>query len=110
MRRLKRGGIEAYAGELGDEMRDLLEQLSDHGLFLVPVGELEEWLANHDVGISKSEKRAWSNAAAQLIQKVGKQSGDVWDFVEAVGRHLSPSASVLPTAALSQNAASAHLG
>ena len=99
MRRLKRGGIDAYAGGLGDDMRALLEQLRGQGLFLVPVGELEEWLANHDVGVSKSEKRAWSNAAAQLVQKVGKQRGDVWDFVEAVGRYLSPSASVLPTAA-----------
>jgi len=89
MRRLKRGGIGAYDGSLGDEMRALLERLRQHGLFLVPVGELEEWLGNRDVGISKSDKRAWSNAAAQRIQKLGRQEGDVWEFVMAVGRHLS---------------------
>lgn len=100
MRRLKRGGIGAYPGELGDRMRALLERLRGHGLFLVPVGELEEWLAGHEVGISKSDKRGWSNAAAQRIQKLGKQNGDVWDFVAAVGRHLSPSATMLPSAAL----------
>ena len=100
MRRLKRGGIGAYPGELGDRMRALLERLRGHGLFLVPVGELEEWLAAHEVGISKSDKRGWSNAAAQRIQKLGKQNGDVWDFVAAVGRHLSPSATMLPNTKL----------
>ena len=89
MRRLKRGGIASYSGELHDKMGVLLDQLVSHGLFMVPVGELEEWLATYDVGVSKSNKRAWSNAAAQVIQKSGKQSGDVWDFVSAVGRHLA---------------------
>jgi len=88
MRRLKRGGIGAYSGELGDKMGVLLEQLKEHGLFLVPVGELEEWLAGYEVGVSKSDKRAWSNAAAQTIQKLGKQNGDVWNFVSTVGHHL----------------------
>ncbi len=91
MRRLKRGGINAYSGELGDQMGVLLEELRAHGLFLVPVGELEQWLADYEVGVSKSHKRAWSNAAAQTIQKLGKRDGDVWDFVSAVGRRLASS-------------------
>jgi len=89
MQRLKRGGINAYTGELADKMRVLLDRLKVFGLFLVPVGELEEWLKGYDVGVSKSDKRAWSNAAAQLIQKSGKQTGDVWDFVSEVGRHFT---------------------
>lgn len=89
MRRLKRGGIAAYSGQLGDKMKVLLEQLRNHGLFLVPVGELEQWLATYEVGVSMSDKRAWSNAAAQTIQKAGRRVGDVWDFVSAVGRHVS---------------------
>ena len=92
MRRLKRGGIAAYSGALRNEMSQLLSRLGEHGLFLVPVGELEEWLSTYDVGVSKSDKRAWSNAGAQRIQKLGKQSGDVWDFVAKIGRYLAPNA------------------
>jgi hypothetical protein len=89
MQRLKRGGISAYPGDLGDKMRVLLDRLKVFGLFLVPVGELEEWLKGHNVGVSKSDKRAWSNAAAQIIQKSGKQTGDVWDFVSEVGHYFT---------------------
>src|SRR5262245_42481341 len=97
MRRLKRGGVSSYTGELGDEMRKVLGQLQKHGLFLVPVGELEEWLAGRDVGVSKSDKRQWSNAAAQLIQKLGPQDDDVWAFVSSVARFLSTGNLVLPS-------------
>lgn len=89
MRRLKSGGVGAYAGELGSSMQTLLDRLKRHGLFLVPVGELEEWLAAHSVGVSKSDKRAWSNVAAQRIQSLGKQQGDVWDFMLGVGQYLA---------------------
>ena len=58
----------SYGGELAEKLSGLLQQLRIHGLFLVPVGELEEWLGEYNVGISKSDKRAWSNAAAQIIQ------------------------------------------
>lgn len=95
MRRLKRGGIAAYSGELYEDMRVLLERLQDYGLFLVSVGELEEWLADCEVGVAKSDKRAWSNAAAQFIQKVGKREGDVWNFVSGVGRYVASRSSVL---------------
>jgi hypothetical protein len=89
MRRLKKGGVAAYADGLGERIADLLKQLRGHGLFLVPVGELEEWLANREVDASKSNKRAWANAAAQRVQQLGKQSGDVWDFVSLVANYLS---------------------
>ena len=110
MRRLKKGGVAAYSGDLGERMQALLERLKSHGLFLVPVGELEEWLAGHDVGVSKSDKRAWSNAAAQRIQTAGRQDGDVWDFVGGVGRYLSHNATVLPNTALNLTGAGAPAG
>jgi hypothetical protein len=110
MRRLKRGGIAAYSGELHDKMRILLEQLRSHGLFLVPVGELEQWLASYDVGVSTSDKRAWSNAAAQTVQKAGKRDGDVWDFVSAVGHFLSSRETALPNPALNPMSAPAPAG
>lgn len=89
MRRLKNGGVTAYGDDLDGEIVDLLRQLKSHGLFLVPVGELEEWLASSNVEVSKSNKRAWANAAAQRVQQLGKQSGDVWDFVASVARYLT---------------------
>ncbi len=98
-RRLKKGGVAAYPGKLGQEIDCFLTQLSERGLFLVPVGELEEWLANHHVDGAKSNKRVWANAAAQRIQQLGKQSGDIWDFISAVGSYLfsslSPNAATL---------------
>jgi hypothetical protein len=89
MRRLKKGGVAAYSGKLGNEMIAIIDRLKTCGLFLVPVGELEEWLADQDVGVSKNNKRAWSNAAAQRIQRAGRQNGDVWKFVADVGSYLS---------------------
>ena len=91
MRRLKKGGVKEYVGDLGPLMGDVVDRLKSYGLFLVPVGELEGWLAAHDVGASISDKRAWSNAAAQTIQEVGKTNEDVWSFVSEVGRYLSSS-------------------
>ena len=89
MRRLKRGGVDAYSNPVREEIWVLVGQLKCYGLFLVFVGELEEWLSGYEVGVSKSEKRSWSNAAAQLIQKVGKRDGDVWDFMTAIGHYLT---------------------
>ena len=59
------------------------------GLFLVPLGELEEWLVNEKIAVSKTNKWAWANAAAQRILQLGKQKGDIWDFVSTVGRYLT---------------------
>ena len=95
MRRLKKGGIRAYSAALGGRIADLLGQLGTHGLFLVPVGELEEWLADYGVTESKTNKSAWANSAAQRIQQLGKRPGDVWEFINGVGAYLgsrSPSA------------------
>lgn len=89
MRRLKRGGVHAYPSELATRIIDILNVLTSHGLFLVPRGELEEWLAERGVGVSKSDKRAWSNAAAQRIQALGRQDGDIWEFMSSVGKFLS---------------------
>jgi len=110
MRRLKRGGIAAYSGELHDKLSVVVEQLRNHGLFLVPVGELEQWLATDNVGVSTNDKRAWSNAAAQTVQKAGKRDGDVWGFVTAVGRYLLSRQTVLPNPALNPTSAGAPAG
>ena len=89
-RRLKGGGLRAYQdGPIGPQMASLLERLAQLGVFLVPVGELEQWLDTHAVGVSTSDKRAWANAAAQKVQTLGRQPGDVWEFVKSVGAFLA---------------------
>jgi hypothetical protein len=89
MRRLKRGGVDAYDEPLKHRMAAILERLCAYGLFLVPKGELEQWLDGCGVSASVNDKRAWANAAAQRIQNLGRQSGDVWDFVARVGTFLT---------------------
>lgn len=99
MRKLKRGGSAQYSGTIGDAMRSVLAELEGFGLFLVPVGELEEWLGNYSVPAPKANKRLWANAAAQRIQELGKQCDDIWAFITRVGDYL-----------LEQRAGSAHSG
>lgn len=88
MRHLKRGGLSAFPDSISTPLRELINSLKEHGVFLVPVGELEEWLAHADIKESKDNKWAWANAAALYIQSQGTSSGDVWDFVREVGRYL----------------------
>jgi hypothetical protein len=77
-----------YPKQLAVRIRDVTLRLQRVGLFLVPVGELEEWLADENLGVSKKQKWAWANAAAERILKLGRQSGDIWDFMSEIGRYL----------------------
>jgi hypothetical protein len=89
LRRLKRGGIRAFPHQIRSQLEVLSAGLVKCGVFLVPVGELEEWLADAAVKESKESKWAWANAASLHIQARGACAGDVWDFVRSVGRYLS---------------------
>jgi hypothetical protein len=88
MRQLKRGGIAGLPVSVAEEATSLLRELSSEGIFLVPVGELEEWLETYEIQNSKRNKWAWANSAAQIIQERGRQQGDVWDFMQSVGQYL----------------------
>lgn len=100
MRRLKSDGVRSYEDPLGAAMNDVVSSLACHGLFLVPLGELEQWLGDYKVGVSTSDKRAWANAAAQRVQVIGRQAGDVWDFVASVAKHLAEGGIPLPISSL----------
>lgn len=91
IRRLKQGGISALPSEISSRLGPLLSKLADLGVFLVPVGELEGWLANYDISVSRRQKWAWANAAAQKVQSVGRNAGDIWDFMQTVGVYLGKS-------------------
>lgn len=88
MRKLKRGGINAFPDGIRIPLNELVTDLRGLGIFLVPVGELEEWLATENLAESKSNKWAWANAAALRIQSKGACEGDIWDFVRSIGAHL----------------------
>lgn len=90
-RRLKERGTASLPEGVDASLIGLLERLNGVGLFLAPVGDLEQWLAAEALGVSKTKKWAWADAAARRIAERGKQDGDVWDFVEAVGRYLAQS-------------------
>jgi len=89
MRRIKSGGIDSLPAEVATQARTLVDELAKVGLFVVRVGELEEWLATNEVTAPKSNKWAWANEAASMIRKVGPQNGDVWDFVRSVAAFLN---------------------
>lgn len=89
MRRLKRGGVSTLSDVIAEPFRRLLTSLKEIGVFLVPVGELEEWLVDANIQESKENKSAWANAAALYVQSRGATSGDIWDFIRNVGTYLS---------------------
>jgi hypothetical protein len=55
---------------------------------LVPVGELEDWLANENVSETKSKKSSWAIAAATLVRQKGVSEGDIWEFMRQVANYL----------------------
>jgi hypothetical protein len=88
MRRLKTATSEPLPEYIREPLQALIEGLRLNGLFVVPVGELEEWLATRNIRASKQNKWAWANEAASLIRAVGPQSDDVWAFIGSVGDYL----------------------
>ena len=88
MRRLKAGGLAGLPPDVATEARALVEQVAKLGLFVVPVGELEQWLTTIGVTASKENKWAWANEAAAKVRQAGPQNDDVWDFMRSGVRLL----------------------
>jgi hypothetical protein len=88
MRRLKRGGIQAFPAELQAPVTQIVSKLATSGLFLVPVGELEGWLGKVNVGASRDNKWGWANQAARTVQGMGPHPDDIWAFMRGVGTFL----------------------
>jgi hypothetical protein len=88
MKRLKGGGIVCLPPELQGDVNEVVQELSRYGLFLVPVGELEQWLTQSEVSVSKQNKWAWANAAAAFIRSTGSRNVGVWKLLREVARFL----------------------
>lgn len=81
----KEGGITLLADSELEMAQNLLADLARYGLFIVPHGELENWLTTLDV---KRSKKRWLHG---IFEKMGSDpgseeyvrpnSGDVWDFM-----------------------------
>jgi len=87
---------DGIAVSLRSDVRALLWDLGSHGLFLVPVGELESWLPVIMKGHSREDKSKWAMLAAEKIEDSGERDDDIWkwfhtvyDFLEKCVRSLS---------------------
>jgi energy-coupling factor transporter ATP-binding protein EcfA2 len=87
MRVLKKG-MNGLPENIKEMLEILLVDLKNIGLLLVPIGELEDWLANENIDTSKSKKSAWATAAATLVRQKGASEGDIWDFMKEVADYL----------------------
>ena len=85
--RLKHGGRNNYEENIAllTSLDALLAACRRHGLFLVPVGELEHWCSElmRD-GPSRTRKSEWANEAAIRIRANPEGAVDVCSFMRAV--------------------------
>lgn len=88
MRRLKSNASNLLPPDTQSLLQSLITRLHSNGLFVVPVGELEEWLADRGIKASKRNKWAWANEAASFVRSAGAQQTDVWEFMSKVGDYL----------------------
>lgn len=86
MRRLK-GGLNHFEVPLRASIESLMADLRMYGLFVVPVGELEGWLAGR-IGCSKTKKSQWASEAVERIREIGEEESDIWEFVRSVRVYL----------------------
>ena len=69
---------------LRGNVRTLLDELQEHGLFLVPVGELESWLPILMKGHSREDKSRWAMLAAEKIEDSGERNEGLWQFIRTL--------------------------
>jgi hypothetical protein len=89
MRKLKRGGVKVVPNEIVALLNTLIEKFEALGIFLVPYGDLEEWLADCGLKSSKTQNKwAWANEAATYIRGSEPRDDDVWGFMRRLGSFL----------------------
>ena len=97
-------GIDKLSGDDKDTIEALLSTLMTYGLFVVPKGELEDWLK--DLGVRATKKEKWLE---QIFDKLGDDPNgrdyvspsedDVWEFMRKIEAWLKdPNRKGIPTA------------
>jgi len=87
------GGLKLLSDDAQEAAKNLLKLLADYGVFVVPHGELESWLPTLGATghgppwlIDTFEKMGDDPTTSHYLKP---SRGDVWDFVESIGRWLS---------------------
>ena len=91
----KSSGIEAFNGADKERIQNFLDEMNNFGIFFVPVGELECWLAA--LKIEKTNKK--SKWLTKMFNKLGSKpmadgyitpdENDVWAFIDAIENWIS---------------------
>ncbi|PYJ81829.1 MAG: hypothetical protein DME22_20285 [Verrucomicrobia bacterium] len=87
VRKLKSGGVAAFSEhpKLKARLENVIEECKAAGLFLVPVGELEDWSTElMKDGPSRERKAEWTNEFVKRMRQEPSRAKDIIDFVTAV--------------------------
>jgi hypothetical protein len=81
---------------LPEDSETLFGNLEPYGIFLVPVGELERWLAESKLPQGLDRKQDWLTAVFETMGNdhthpayFRPRQRDVWSFMEKIGRWLA---------------------
>ena len=85
---LKLKGVAGAPKTLQDNLKALISELDEHGLFLVPCGELESWIPQLMQGVSRENKSLWATEAARNIEDHERGEDDIWAYIEKIIQHI----------------------
>jgi len=90
----EREGVCRLSSDTYEAAINLMKQLAEYGIFIVPVGQLENWLPSLGVPASKN-KTGW---LARVFERMGSdpessdyvhpEDGDIWDFIRGVSKWI----------------------
>ena len=81
-------GVAGVPEILQDDLKTLISDLNEQGLFLVPCGELESWVPHLMQGVSRENKALWATEAARKIENHGRGEDDIWAYIEKIIQHI----------------------
>ncbi len=83
-----KSGVESLSSQaVSHDLKAFLGRCRSFGLFLVPCGELEDWVPSLMAdGPSKKRKPEWANAAANKIREAALGADDVWAFIRQMAQ------------------------
>jgi sugar phosphate isomerase/epimerase len=97
---IKRDGVDGLEDGPRETVKAFLAELAQYGIFVVPVGELENWLEP----LAVTNKQRW---VTEMLVRLGTKgtatyvppgTGDVWEFVESIAAWTNdPARFGLPT-------------
>jgi len=89
----KQVGIERLPQAERESAQTLLNNVADYGVFVVPVGELEQWFPHLQGRADKPRKSQWVPWVFGLMSNEPElfevEDGDVWGFMRRVGEWIS---------------------